>query len=100
MNTDNEWLKQLHAEQNEERAIRLLEARKQAELDGKEAFHWETLRSLYCVLPAVPACEETPELLETRRYELEEKYYLRYPEVKTLAEFAALLSSLDVYKDA
>lgn len=94
--SDNEWAERLHREQQAERRRVLTEAKKAALEAGKEPFDLEKLWELWDFSPqlASPDWKPTAETIEA----LEEKYFVRYPEFRTLEEFAKLMNELDPYR--
>lgn len=87
---DTLWLLARAAQQRAERAARLAAAREEAARRGKEPFDMAALAEIYEF--------RSPEVSENHAlyaWELEEQYYVVYPALMSLAEFAALRRRLD-----
>jgi hypothetical protein len=93
--SDWEWLKRKAdaAEREEERL--LAEARQRAAREGKEPFDFTALCELYDPTSDLAVKLHDP---ERRAKELEQRYYVDFPMVRTLAEFARTMSELDAYR--
>ena len=89
---DNKWLGALREQRGREKAERLAKARKAAAERGKEPFDLEALAKIY-------AFSGPYEAEHYRRYagEYEHEYYVTWPNVMTIAEFARLKTRLDAW---
>lgn len=93
--SDNNWLRRRIAERKETRQAQLTIARKEAPGRGKEPFDFDRLCMMYDPRSDLAPAWRPVDPALARRYE--EKYYLDYPDVLTLEDFAARLHELDVF---
>lgn len=94
MNDTELFLKKLE-KCEEERAEALKQAKVKAKETGKEPFDFEKLYDLYDVTSDFARGSPQPSREKKMRYE--QKYYLDYPDVMSIEEFAERLHQLDVY---
>ena len=73
-----------------ENAADLAEAEREAEVTGKEPFDWERLSKLLGVSTGGQAQNE---------HSLRSRYYLLYPEIRTLAEFSTVINENEVWNE-
>lgn len=92
---DLNWLRNKTKEQTKLSAERLAEARAEAKMTGKEPFDFVRLSQLYDVGSDLSIELHDPQAAAA---ELEKRYYLNFPEVTTLEEFAARMNEYRVYK--
>ena len=93
MSNDNAWLDKMLAERRRERAQRLLVAREQASVRGKEPFDFARLCELYDPSSDMAPADRPLPAGTAERYE--EKYYLDYADALSVEEFARRLNQLD-----
>ena len=94
--TDNEWLERRTREQSEERRVALADAKHLALAEDKEPFDLHKLWSLWDFSP--PMADASWEPSERDVFGLEEKYYVRYPQFRTIEAFAAKMNELEPYR--
>jgi hypothetical protein len=94
--TNNEWLDRLAREQSEERRIALADAKQRALAEDKEPFDLDKLWSLWDFSP--PMADTSWEPSERSIFALEERYYVRYPQFRTIEAFAAKMNELEPYR--
>lgn len=88
---DLRWLRERAAEAERRTAERLARARDEAQRSGKERFSYDRLLELHD--PSSDLGHEVRDPAEAAA-RLERKYYLDFPEVRTIAEFAERLNDL------
>ena len=86
--SDSEWFKELRRKEIARNKKALADAKKNAV--DKEPLDRDKFEKIYDVTPDYGS--------EVNWEEYEMKYSVRYPKVKTLAEFAAILEESDMYK--
>jgi hypothetical protein len=92
--SDRQYFDELVRAANAREAKALDEARALALQSGKEPFDLQKFEQIYDTssdfgrLPPV----------ESRQKRWEQKYYVDYPEIKTIEEFAAQMSEIDPYR--
>ena len=91
--SDTEWFLQQLANKKAKEADAVVQAKEAVKGQGKEPFDLAKLEAL-CDLSAGFGTRP-PDAQLIKKYE--EKYYVQYPEIMTLKDFAALLETLDVY---
>ncbi len=92
--SDLDWLREKDNARMAEEARLLTDAKAKAKRDGKEPFDFDRLAQMYDV-----AGIHNRKLHDRQSAEasLESKYYLRYPNVKTIEEFARVMTETDMY---
>lgn len=78
----------------EERTKALKQAKVKAKETGKEPFDFEKLYDLYDLTSDFA---RGPQPSREKKMRYEQKYYLDYPDVMSIEEFAERLHQLDVY---
>lgn len=91
---DERWVAEELARREAQTIARLRDAITEADAKGKETFDLERFETL---------CDTSTDLgysppVETRRERWGRKYYLDYPQVMTISEFADLMNRLQVYR--
>ena len=89
--SDNDFLANLLGEQKTDDPARLAEAKGRAPAEGKEPFSLERLESLFDTSSFMG--DVAPEAERLARYE--KRYYVDFPDVKTIAELAQRLQQLE-----
>ena len=97
---DREWIEGKIAEKDEKTDAAIREAKERLHAEGKEPFDFERFRVIYDVTSFMGHTPEELELVEHTVRSYESKYYLMYPEIRTLAEFAAYLEELNSYGES
>lgn len=92
---DLNWLRNKTKEQNKLSAERLAEARAEAKKRGKEPFNFAKLCKFYDAGSDLSAELHDPHAAAA---ELERKYYLSFPDVSSLEEFAERMNEYRVFK--
>jgi hypothetical protein len=92
---DTEWLRRKDDEMQAQLAREVAEAKARAAQRGKEPFDYEALCKLYDPTSDMGTVVLDP--VATAR-SLESKYYVSFPDVLTLAEFAERMSELDSWR--
>lgn len=92
--SDLDWLDKKDDARRAVEAKRLSDAKAEAKRNGKEPFDFDRLAELYDV-----AGIHNTKLHNRNEAEasLESKYYLRFPQAKTLEAFARLMTEADAY---
>ena len=92
---DNEWLLNLIKKRKAERATAFSQAKERAKETGKEPYDFEKLFELYDIRSDLARGDAPPSEEIKQRYE--QKYYIDYPDVMSIKEFAERLNQLDAY---
>ena len=90
-----EWIAAKIAEQNAKTDADVGEAKERLHAEGKEPFDFERFREIYDVTSFMGHTPEELDLVEHTVRSYEAKYYLLYPHIQTLAEFADFLEMLN-----
>ena len=91
---DNALFWQMLNAQKQDRHDQLAQARAEADASGKEPFDLDRFETLYDTTNETGSLPPRDERLRT----YEHRYYLRYPELRTLEALAALMRALDPWK--
>lgn len=92
---DNAWFLRLVKIRRVEEAEKLAAAKEEAARTGKEAFDFQKLCSIYDPSPLTAPADWEPTEETVRAYEY--KYYVYYPHIKTIEEFARQQEEMDLY---
>lgn len=92
---DNELFRQLLAKQRAERESQLTAAKEQQHTAGKEPFDLDSLERIYDTTTEAGALGSR----ESRQRQYEVYYYLLYPKVMTLGEFAKAKAKNDLWRN-
>jgi hypothetical protein len=95
--SDMEWLKDKERARRAKLAENLRAAKEEAGRRGKEPFDFGRLRELYDPSSELTASTDLRDP-QTVAEDLERRYYLDFPQVLTLAEFAEKLQELRSYR--
>ena len=92
---DTDWFIEKLKEQKKSKAEDLKRAKATAKEIGKEPFDFQKLFTLYDITSDFVLVAYKPSKNAEFRYE--EKYYLSYPDILSIEEFAERLETLDIY---